>query len=97
MGLSVPPEGYLLLMLVFNLAGLIPALPGGLGTLEFVFATVLALFHADSSVAFSYAVLFRATHLLPLTLGGLFFVLEERAAQEEVPEELGDFSVGGVR
>lgn len=81
MGLSVPLHGYLLLMVVFNLASLIPALPGRLGTLEFVFATVLALFQADQSLAFSYALLFRLTHLLPLVLGGAFFVAEERGRE----------------
>ena len=78
MGLTVPTYGYLLLMVVFNLASLIPALPGRLGTLEFVFASVLALLHADQSVAFSYALLFRLTHLLPLLLGGVLLVAEER-------------------
>ncbi|MGQ9583902.1 MAG: lysylphosphatidylglycerol synthase transmembrane domain-containing protein [Anaerolineae bacterium] len=81
MGLAIPAYGYLLLMVVFNLASLVPALPGRLGTLEFVFATVLALFQADQSLAFSYALLFRVTHLLPLLLGGIFFVAGERAGE----------------
>ncbi|HIQ04208.1 MAG TPA: flippase-like domain-containing protein [Anaerolineae bacterium] len=73
MGLKMPFQTYLLLLTIFNLASLVPALPGRLGTLEFVFASILPLFQADQSVAFSYALLFRLTHLLPLALGWFFF------------------------
>jgi uncharacterized protein (TIRG00374 family) len=79
MGLSVPLYGYLALMVVFNLASLVPALPGRLGTLEFVFATVLVLFQGDDNLAISFAILFRLTHLLPLALGGVFFLGQQRS------------------
>jgi len=32
-------------------------------------------------MAFSYALLFRLTHLLPLLLGGIFFVAEGRGQE----------------
>jgi uncharacterized protein (TIRG00374 family) len=69
LGISLAGYGYILLLVIFNLASLVPALPGKVGTLEFVFAGILAAFSADRSDALAFAVLFRATHILPLTLG----------------------------
>ncbi|NLE76866.1 MAG: flippase-like domain-containing protein, partial [Chloroflexi bacterium] len=86
MGLALPIQAYLLLAIVFNLANLVPALPGRLGTLEFVFAAIMLLFQYDQSMALSYALLFRLTHLLPVLLGGLFLVIAQRTQNADRPQ-----------
>ncbi len=84
LGISLSGYIYVLLLVIFNLASLVPALPGKVGTLEFVFAGILAVFSADRSDALAFALLFRATHILPLALGYFYlsregFELIERA------------------
>ena len=84
LGISLTGYVYVLLLVVFNLASLVPALPGKVGTLEFVFAGILAAFSADRSDALAFALLFRMTHILPLALGYFYlwregFELIERA------------------
>lgn len=69
LGISLTGYIYVLLLVIFNLASLVPALPGKVGTLEFVFAGILAAFSADRSDALAFALLFRVTHILPLVLG----------------------------
>jgi uncharacterized protein (TIRG00374 family) len=69
LGVSLTGYGYILLLVTFNLANLVPALPGKVGTLEFVFAGVLTAFSADRSDALAFALLFRTTHILSLALG----------------------------
>jgi uncharacterized protein (TIRG00374 family) len=76
MSLEVPLSAYLVLMVVFNLAAIIPSLPGRLGTLEFVFVAVMAVFGVEATPALTLSILFRATHPLPLLIGYLFMVRE---------------------
>ena len=88
LGISLTGYVYVLLLVIFNLASLVPALPGKVGTLEFVFAGILAAFSADRSDALAFALLFRATHILPLALGYFYlwregFELIERAGASQ--------------
>lgn len=88
LGISLNGYVYVLLLVIFNLASLVPALPGKVGTLEFVFAGILAAFSADRSAALAFALLFRATHILPLALGYFYlsregFELIERAGASQ--------------
>ena len=63
-------------MVIFNLSVIIPSLPGRLGTMEFVFIAVLAIFGISPTASLTLAILFRATHLLPLLIGYLLMVKE---------------------
>jgi len=89
LGISLTGYGYILLLVIFNLASLVPALPGKVGTLEFVFAGILAAFSADRSDALAFALLFRATHILPLALGYFYLwregfeLIERTGASQE--------------
>lgn len=88
LGISLSGYVYILLLVIFNLASLVPALPGKVGTLEFVFAGILVAFSADRSDAVAFALLFRATHILPLALGYFYlwregFELIERAGASQ--------------
>ena len=76
LGLQLPVQAYILLVVIFNLSVIIPSLPGRLGTLEIVFIAVLAIFGIGSTQALTLAILFRATHLLPLLIGYLLMVKE---------------------
>jgi len=69
LGLTAPLYAYVLLMALFNLSVFVPTMPGKLGTLEFIFAAVLGTFSTDRSTALTFALLFRATHIVPLLLG----------------------------
>jgi uncharacterized protein (TIRG00374 family) len=76
LSLRLPPQAYILLVVIFNLSVLIPSLPGRLGTMEIVFIAVLAIFGIGPTQALTLAILFRATHLLPLLIGYLLMVKE---------------------
>jgi hypothetical protein len=75
-GVRLPLSTWILLTVVFNLSTLVPSLPGRLGTMEFIFVTVLGLFGLDAARAMAVAVLVRVTHVAPLALGYLCLLRE---------------------
>jgi hypothetical protein len=69
LGLSISRLAYLLLMTLITLGAILPALPGHVGTLEFLIAGGLAVFSVDREQALSFAILLRLVRLVPLSLG----------------------------
>jgi glycosyltransferase 2 family protein len=91
-GLHVPLYVYLILAATTNMANLVPALPGRLGTLEFLSVTVLGLFGVTSSTALLFPLLLRLVQLTPVLLGYFFLNREgvrlldaQNATAETVP------------
>ncbi|GAB4345748.1 MAG: lysylphosphatidylglycerol synthase transmembrane domain-containing protein [Phototrophicales bacterium] len=71
---------YALMLLVVgtvNLAGLIPASPGQLGVFEFFVSTVLLAAGVAEATALGYALTVHIVIWLPVTLAGVFFLLQQ--------------------
>lgn len=75
-GIRVPFYAYVLLMVIINFGALLPALPGRVGTLEFLTISTLAIFAIDKGHALAFVIVLRAIRLLPITLGYLYFQRE---------------------
>jgi uncharacterized protein (TIRG00374 family) len=76
LGLTVPPQAYLLLAVVIILGAMVPSLPGRVGTLEFLAVSTLAVFSVPAEPALSFALLLRLVRLAPLGLGYAFLFRE---------------------
>jgi len=70
-GIHVPPAVGLLILLGVNVAILIPATPGNLGSLEIGAAAALDLVGVPREAAFAFAILYHAVQAIPLLLVGL--------------------------
>jgi len=70
-GIQVPPVVGLLVLLGVNVAILIPATPGNLGSLEIGAAAALDLVGIPREAAFAFAILYHAAQAIPLLLVGL--------------------------
>ncbi|HWZ27903.1 MAG TPA: lysylphosphatidylglycerol synthase transmembrane domain-containing protein [Gemmatimonadales bacterium] len=70
-GLSVPPEGSLLLQGILGFGVAIPSSPGFAGVFEKATQFTLLLYSVDSSRALAYALAYHATTFVPITLLGL--------------------------
>jgi hypothetical protein len=76
LGLSISRLAYLLLVTLITLGAIVPALPGQVGTLEFLVAGGLAVFSVSKEQALSFAILLRLVRLVPLSLGYASLVRE---------------------
>lgn len=70
-GIHVPPAVGLLILLGVNVAILIPATPGNLGSLEIGAAAALDLVGVPREAAVAFAILYHAVQAIPLLLVGL--------------------------
>jgi hypothetical protein len=76
LGLSISRLAYLLLVTLITLGAIVPALPGQVGTLEFLVVGGLAVFSVDKEQALSFTLLLRLVRLVPLSLGYASLVKE---------------------
>jgi hypothetical protein len=70
-GLSVPPEGSLLLQGILGFGVALPSSPGFAGVFEGATKVTLVLYSVDPSRALAYALTYHVTTFLPITLLGL--------------------------
>jgi uncharacterized protein (TIRG00374 family) len=76
LGLAIPRLAYLLLVTLITLGAIVPALPGQVGTMEFLVVGGLSVFSVSKELALSFAILLRLVRLVPLSLGYASLVRE---------------------
>ncbi len=73
-GLSAGPPAYLLTTAVANLAGMVPSMPGYVGTFDLPAQQTLGLFGVSAETALSYVLVLHVALLVPVTLLGFFYL-----------------------
>jgi len=80
----------ILMLFVINVAILIPAVPGNLGTMQLAITWVLVRFGILSSTAVAYSLVFHAIHVVPiLILGAIVLVRHTAKGAKAVPSQIG--------
>jgi len=77
MGLDVPVHGVLFVMVVVNIAAMVPSAPGYVGPVQIGCVVSLAVFGVDETRAAAYSLLLHAAIFLPITFAGLVCFVRE--------------------
>lgn len=85
--LDVPAYAALFVLVIVNLAIIIPSSPGYIGTFQASAMLALAVFHVDANAALSFALLLHAIQFIPVTLIGVFFLHRRGFSVERLQEE----------
>ena len=90
MGLPVPVHGVLFVMVVVNIACLVPQAPGYAGSVQFACIQSLAVFkipEITESVAAAYSILVHAAFFFPITITGIACLIVSRLRFADLREE----------
>lgn len=82
--IQVPFAGAVVLQSTMAFAISVPSTPGYIGPFEAVIVAVLGLYGVPDTTAFSYAVTYHLTTLLPITLMGLWSLLRTPVALSDI-------------
>jgi uncharacterized protein (TIRG00374 family) len=77
MGLAVPIHGVLFVMVVVNIATMVPSAPGYVGPLQLGCVVALSVFGVDETAAAAYSLLLHAAIFFPITIVGIVCLLRE--------------------
>ncbi|MGB9599312.1 MAG: lysylphosphatidylglycerol synthase transmembrane domain-containing protein [Myxococcota bacterium] len=73
-GIHLTPLAALLTLLAVNIAIMIPAAPGSLGTFELSVVLALGFFNIEKSIALSIALTYHFIQLIPVTIAGVISI-----------------------
>lgn len=73
-GIRLTPLAALMTLLAVNIAIMIPAAPGSLGTFELSVVLALGFFNIEKSIALSIALTYHFIQLIPVTLAGVISI-----------------------
>ncbi len=73
-GINLTPLAALMTLLAVNIAIMIPAAPGSLGTFELSVVLALGFFNIDKSQALSIALTYHFIQLIPVTIAGIISI-----------------------
>ncbi|MFP4056849.1 MAG: lysylphosphatidylglycerol synthase transmembrane domain-containing protein [Candidatus Brocadiia bacterium] len=99
LGLDVPLHGALFVMVVVNIATMVPSAPGYLGAVQFGCWAALSVFGVEKTMAAAYSVLLHAAIWFPITLTGIACMLRIHVGfgalrQQEAPAQSPLVEVG---
>ena len=77
MGVAVPVHGVLFVMVVVNIAAMVPSAPGYVGPVQLGCVVSLAVFGVDETTAAAYSLLLHAGIFFPITIAGLVCFVRE--------------------
>ncbi|MCP5141064.1 MAG: flippase-like domain-containing protein [Chromatiales bacterium] len=71
----LPPHAAVFVMVVVNIACMVPQAPGYIGAVQFATVESLALFNIDSGTAIAYSLLVHVAFFVPITVVGLIYLV----------------------
>ena len=89
LGLDIPADASIVLVVVCALAVMLPSGPGFIGTFEFGAKSGLMLFHVSDDAAISYALYYHAVQFFPITLLGFYHLWRENFSLRRAVEDSG--------
>lgn len=82
--MTVPLMASVTLLVFVSVAAMIPSAPAYLGTTQYACVLGLAIYGVGKSEALAYSVVFHFTQVVPVTVGGLFFLWREQLGLTEI-------------
>lgn len=73
LGMPLPFQASVLLIVVISLGSMIPSAPAFLGTMQYACVIGLAVYGVDKSSALAYSTVYHATQFFPITAAGLYY------------------------
>jgi len=83
-GLQLPPDAAVVVLVVMAIGTMIPAAPGYIGTLQYAGTLALLPYGVEKSAALSFTVLYHAGQWLPVTAVGLVYFMRENMSLSRI-------------
>jgi glycosyltransferase 2 family protein len=98
LGLKLPVDAGVVVLVVMAIGTMIPAAPGYIGTMQYAGTLALLQYAVPRSVALSFTLLYHAGQWIPVTAIGLIYFLRENLSVKQLPalQDSGRGSAGPI-